>query len=342
MIRLIQAQWRRAIVRQTRVVQQYDAFLLKVKSHPAPGAQCYYIDRRTGTSSWDKPWLLGPHVDLTEQPSHRWVSLYYEHEGAYYQHYCNPWTGKFSHLTQDRAARVMQSLVRNAQLRPLLIPLEDLRRIMPFVRSAKREYEADPKKLMSVINYALTAHVVDLDEETGKRLYVEAIGLSEANPLVTRAFGLFVLATCEAPVGPNRARALKLMADAKVPHCLLPLLPLFAATVFLLSFPLSRKQSSSHHIFSRLPSSPASSAATRRTTSSGSRTSCTSWAACATRATSRPSATARWSIACCTTRWAEFHSLFLVLLPFPLSRPPSVNICTRFVLALLHRLRQPI
>ena len=94
---------------------------------------------------------------------------------------------------------------------------EELRRVVPFCNRAKRDYDNDAgtKKLMPVINLALVSHVVWGEEEAAKKLYIEAIGLSEANPLVTRAFGLFVLGTCEAPVGPNRERALKLLSDAK-------------------------------------------------------------------------------------------------------------------------------
>ena len=39
--------------------------------------------------------------------------------------------------------------------------------------------------------------------------------LSEANPLVARTFAIFLLATCEAPVKPNRERIIKLLLDAK-------------------------------------------------------------------------------------------------------------------------------
>lgn len=216
LIRMIQAQWRRAIVR-LKVVKKYDAFLIKVKSHPSKDAACYYIDRRSGVSSWEKPWLMGPWLDLTLQPSHRWEELYYYHEGSYFVHYVNPWSGAYSHFTQDRAARIMQSLVRKRQLRPFLLSRDELLRVVPFVKRARKEYQEEEGKrsLMVVINWALVCHVVLLDEEAAKKLFVEAIGLAEANPLVTRAFGLFVLGTCEAPVGPNRERALKLLADAK-------------------------------------------------------------------------------------------------------------------------------
>ena len=52
--------------------------------------------------------------------------------------------------------------------------------------------------------------------------YIEAIALAEANPLVTRAFGLFVLGTCEAPIALNRERAIRCVCM----FCILDLSPM--------------------------------------------------------------------------------------------------------------------
>ena len=214
LLALLQAHWRRCCVR--RLIQaKYDEFMVKIQTEAHEGSDCYYIDRRTGASQWEKPWLLG-WKDLTDQPSHRWVDLvYYDEEGNYYQHFVNPWTGKFSHLTQERAACIMQATVRNFQMKHMYLSKDEVRRVVPFVRDAKSMYEATPSRLMAVINYALVAHIIHLDEELAKRLYIEAVGLAEANPLVTRAFGLFVLSTCEAPIKMNRDRALRLLSDAQ-------------------------------------------------------------------------------------------------------------------------------
>jgi hypothetical protein len=228
----LQAQWRRAIVRN-KIRSVYDAFLVKVKQDSSAEATCYYVDRRTGDSFWEKPRLLG-WAELTEQPSHRWVDFaYYDastpsgvmvrneetgedepEPGTWYTHYVNPWTGKYTHLTQDRAARIMQSLVRRKQLMPMLVTREEFKQVVPFVLQAKDMYEATPTRLLAVINYALVAHIVYMDEPLAKRLYIEAVNLAEANPLVTRAFGFFVLGTCEPPIKVNRERALRLISDA--------------------------------------------------------------------------------------------------------------------------------
>ena len=197
LLAILQAHWRRCCVRSI-IRAKYDEYMVKVQTAPYEGADCYYIDRRTGASQWEKPWLLGWR-DLSEQPSHRWVSLtYYDDEGYAYEHYVNPWTGMFTHLTQHRAACIMQSLVRNKQMSHMAMTKDEMKRVVPFCHTAKDMYEATPKRLLAVINYALVAHVIDQDETLAKRLYIEAVDLAEANPLVTRAFGFFVLGTCEA------------------------------------------------------------------------------------------------------------------------------------------------
>jgi len=213
LLQRLQAQWRRAIVANLHIRKKYDEFLIKVNTYASHDSPAYYIDRRTGESQWDKPRLLGS-SDVTLQPNHRWESLVYYHEGEYFQHFVNPWTGKYSHHTQDRAVRMMQSCVRNKQLRHLLVTRDELRRVVPFIKSAKAKYLAEPTRLMNVINYALVAHVYDGDEALGKKLYIESVDLAEANPLVTRSFGLFVLGTCEAPIQVNRERAIQLLGDA--------------------------------------------------------------------------------------------------------------------------------
>ena len=214
LLAVLQAHWRRCCVRSI-IRAKYDEYMVKVQTAPYEGADCYYIDRRTGASQWEKPWLLGWR-DLSEQPSHRWVSLtYYDDEGYAYEHYVNPWTGMFTHLTQHRAACIMQSLVRNKQMSHMAMTKDEMKRVVPFCHTAKDMYEATPKRLLAVINYALVAHVIDQDETLAKRLYIEAVDLAEANPLVTRAFGFFVLGTCEAPIALNRERALRLLSDAK-------------------------------------------------------------------------------------------------------------------------------
>jgi len=216
MIIKIQAQWRRALVRPT-IIKKLDSLMLKVKSEPYEGSSIYYLNRLTGASSWVKPKLLGKY-DIPTEPSRRWVPIRYEHNGVPSLYYVNPFTGKYTYLVPDMAARVIQSLVRNHLLKVILMPRDQFSKAAKIYMSASKQYHqyenGETRRLAHVINYALVLHVADLDEVGAKEIYREAVDLSEANPLVTRAYAFFLMATCEPPIALNRERAQILLGDA--------------------------------------------------------------------------------------------------------------------------------
>lgn len=214
MVKKIQAVWRRALVKP-RLVRMLDVVWLKVKTQSWEQT-FYYLDRRTGASSWEKPKLLGG-ADLITQPSRRWVAYMYYDKGVYKQFYVNPWTGRYTSYTPNEAVKLIQALVRNSiLLRPLLMPLAHFVKAGKIVKHAESTYNnTNPKRLATVINYAMVSHVVHLDEVLAKKLYAEAVELSEANPLVTRAYAFYMIGTCEPPVKLNRDRFMILLRDAE-------------------------------------------------------------------------------------------------------------------------------
>lgn len=217
MIIKIQSQWRRALVRPI-IIRKLDALMLKVKSEPYDGAPIYYLNRFTGASNWNKPKLLGIY-DIPTQPSRRWVPIHYEHNGVPSIYYVNPFTGKYTYMMPDQAAKIIQSLVRNHLLKVISMPRDSFSKAAKIFMSSGKLYhqyqEGETRRLAHVINYALVTHVVDLNEEYAKEVYREAVELSEANPLVTRAYAFYLMATCEAPIGLNRDRAQILLGDAQ-------------------------------------------------------------------------------------------------------------------------------
>jgi hypothetical protein len=213
MIIRIQSIWRRALARP-RIVSILDQILLKVKVS-AHDPTMYYLNRKTGATTWDKSKLLGA-SDISTMPSHQWVPLtYLDKSGASKTHYVNPYNGLYTHLVPEGAAKVIQRLVRNYLLRALCMPLADFVKAGKIFTSAEHAYFNSNRRLATVINFAMVTHVINLDEPLAKKLYAEAVELSEANPLVTRAYGLFMMGTCEAPILKNRERAQFLFADAR-------------------------------------------------------------------------------------------------------------------------------
>lgn len=216
----IQAAWRRALVPPV-VIALLDEVYLKVRSSPEEPDAYYYINRLTGVSSWDKPKLLR-HYELPTQPIvSRWVPIYYQQDGIVYTHYVNPFTGKYTHLIPDQAARVIQRLARQYLLKVIRMPKDHFIKAAGIYMTAEQLYETsynplmERRKLSHVINYAIVLHVLECKEAEAKEVYREAVELSESNPLVTRCYAFFLISTCEPPMLLNRDRALLLLGDAK-------------------------------------------------------------------------------------------------------------------------------
>lgn len=210
----LQAHFRRCLTKP-RIIEILQNKLIKIKVHVSNNDECYYINKKTGESFWDKPKLLGG-SDLRVQPKYEWVPLTYFSDGLLYQHYVNPWTGKFTYITVVKAATVIQAMVRSFILRQIMLPKDKLIKVGMICKNAQQCFDANPKKLACVINLALTLHAIYQDETEGKELYLKAMELSESNPLVQRCFGLFLLCACEHPVVLVREKALNLLKDAKL------------------------------------------------------------------------------------------------------------------------------
>ena len=57
--------------------------------------------------------------------------------------------------------------------------------------------------------------LIKLDVAEARIILVEALELSDSNPLVARAYALYLLTSCEAPIGPNREKAMSMIKDAE-------------------------------------------------------------------------------------------------------------------------------
>ncbi len=216
-IRMMQCLWRKSLTRK-RMPALLDMVLIKVKSSPTDDQNCYYIDRRSGESFWEKSKLLKT-WDLPTPPTYRWIDIsYWEPDGKgefkWATQFVNPFTGKFSHLSMDRAARIIQSVVRSRQLQPMKVHIDFLEKAIQIIRECRNKFEEYPGKLVNVMNLALVKHLIWDDEPGARELYLTAMEMSDSNPLVTRAYAIYLLQTGEAPTVPNREKALRLVKDA--------------------------------------------------------------------------------------------------------------------------------
>ena len=204
---------RRAIVR-SQVPYWLDTYMVKVKSSADPRAQCYFINKYDGTSSWENPKLLRGN-ELPSQPSHRWEEVWhYDEEGYGSAYYVNPINGLVTHLSMDKAARMIQALARNRRLEIHYLPVDVFTRAVTFEREVYDKYVGPKKSLANTVNFAINQHLHVQDAKRAREIYKQAMNMTDTNPLVLRAYGVFLLAACDAPLLPNRERALAMIRDA--------------------------------------------------------------------------------------------------------------------------------
>jgi len=90
MIIKIQSHFRKALTRRI-IIEKLDALMLKVRVSPTDPT-VYYLNKKTGASSWEKPKLLGVY-DIPTEPHRQWTEVTYPYDGLMYRHFVNPHTG---------------------------------------------------------------------------------------------------------------------------------------------------------------------------------------------------------------------------------------------------------
>lgn len=206
---LVQRIWRGYLGRQKCVRLILEGYL-KIRADNS-SSNFYYLNRQTGASSWEKPSILR-HYDLPVED--RWMEFRYESNGFANVQFVNPLRGIYTRLSVDRAAYSIQACYRNHMIRLYFLTVAELKRVISVADYAKTAYNRDSAKLMYVINFALTTHIIDDDERLARVLYHQALELADSNPLVNRAYAIFLMGVCEAPIKVNQAKALQYFADA--------------------------------------------------------------------------------------------------------------------------------
>ena len=172
----------------------------------------YYINVGTGAQQWTKPLILGSE-DL-DDPKDLWRKIAGE-EGSFF--YMNPATGQTSRITEDEAAKKMQRMVRNYQAADIGTPnMKDVIKSMRFEMVSEENYAKDPSKLANICNYALLNHCLHHNFAKARECYKVAFEKSQSNPVLSRAYAIFMLASGEAPKKKTFEKAYDMCKSAKL------------------------------------------------------------------------------------------------------------------------------
>jgi hypothetical protein len=179
---------------------EFDFFLVSVL-HPL-----------TGVISWEKPKQLGDGLDI-EDPPDVWEKLRSpDGKSVYYYHAL---TGRTSYLSEDEAAKVVQSIWRKRMAREFAIgDFLQIVRALRFQRDALAKYQKNPESLSSIINYALLCHTQTFDFVQCKMLYKKAFKMAPNNPVLLNAYALFTLADCSYPREKTFVNSHEMMGEA--------------------------------------------------------------------------------------------------------------------------------
>jgi Splicing factor len=181
----------------------------------------FYVNIHTSQKQWSKPRLLSENDDIDDPPDEWRAAEYFDQETKTSKnYYFNPRTGQSSWITEEDAARILQRKFRARITQDLIMSNLNFSQIVHAVKyteEIERKYKQNPLKLSSRVNLALLYHCLKFDLPSAKSLYEDAISHSSCHPVISRAYGIFILATaCETEMINNFKTACKLFDDAEV------------------------------------------------------------------------------------------------------------------------------
>ncbi len=178
----------------------------------------FYVHKKSGTRQWSKPCLLRGDEDIIDPPDEwRKEALHDPETGTSQTYYFNPFTGQSTWLSENEAARMVQRKFRQRQtlmILPPAITFKDVVKIVAMIKDTETKYQQNPGKLTNIVNFALLCQCIRFDIGQARRLYKDAIIKSSHHPVITRAYGIFMLATCKPPLSQTFEAACKLFQQA--------------------------------------------------------------------------------------------------------------------------------
>lgn len=181
----------------------------------------FYINIQTSQKQWTKPRLLSENDDIADPPDEWRTAEYFDREtNTSKKYYFNPLTGQSSWITEVEAARILQRKFRTRATQDLITSNLNFSQIVKAVKytdDIERKYKHNPLKLSSRVNFALLNHCLNFDVQRAKSLYEDAISQSPCHPVISRAYGIFILATSsETEMTQNFKRACNFFKEAEV------------------------------------------------------------------------------------------------------------------------------
>ena len=179
----------------------------------------FYVHIKSGTKQWSKPALLADDEDISDPPD-EWRTIDYHDPdtGILTKYYSNPFTGQTSWLSEYDAAKIVQRKFRKRQtalLFPSAMNFTQIVRTISIMKDTELKYEQHPSKLSNRVNFALLCHCLRFDIEKARSLYKDAMVKSSNHPVIARAYGIFILATCQAPLTHTFEKACQLFKQAQ-------------------------------------------------------------------------------------------------------------------------------
>lgn len=179
----------------------------------------FYVHIKTGLRQWTKPKLLCDEEDIIDPPD-EWREIVHRdpETDALSLYYYNPLTGQTSWLSEYEAARIVQCKFRQRQIELLLptsMSFANVVKAISMINDTETKYQQCPTKLSNSVNFALLCHCIHFDINKARILYKDAIGKSSQHPVIARAYGIFILATCQSPLIQTFEKACELFKEAE-------------------------------------------------------------------------------------------------------------------------------
>ena len=214
--RKLQSVWR---CKQGRKIAKEKVYAQYEKHFDRNSQTYFYVHVRTGEKQWKKPSVLAKE-DNVDDPPNKWRNEeYLDPETNQTQtYYYNPFTGQTRWLSEEDAARIVQRKFRTRQTQYLLnsnLSFGKIIHAVRFSRDVEVKYQEEPTKLSNRVNYALLCNCLKFDLQMAKVLYKDAIKQSSCHPVIARVYGIFILATSEAPMIQTLEKACRLFKDAE-------------------------------------------------------------------------------------------------------------------------------